>query len=73
MERTSEVSYWDLNEMSGSGVCLRLKIYSYLSWFISFLISEVKQYEETMTNEQSQNERGAIESMRSHTQNTALL
>ena len=41
---------------------------------IHFLISEVKQYEETMENEQSQHERGGgIKLMRSHTQKAGVL
>ena len=54
----SEVGYCELNEMSRSGGCLRQKKFiSYLRWVINFWISEVKQYEETMANEQSQNGR----------------
>ena len=41
--------------MQRSGECLRQKqLIGHLRWIINFLISEVKQYEETMGNEQSQ-------------------
>ena len=46
-KRPSEVGCWKLNEMPESGECLRQKRQN--SW-----ISEVKQYEETIANEQSQ-------------------
>ena len=48
-KRLSDVGYCKLNGMPGSSECLRQKINS--------RISEVKQYEETMANEQSQNRR----------------
>ena len=46
----SEVGYWKLNEMPGTSDCPRQKINSW--------ISEVKQDEETIAIEQSQNGRG---------------
>ena len=42
------------------------KLISYLRKVINSWISELKQYEETMANEQSQNERGGTKSMRSY-------
>ena len=61
--------YWKLNEMPRSGKCLgQKKRISYLKWIINFLISEVKQYEESMAKEQSQNGRGVIKSLKSPTQ-----
>ena len=45
----SEFGYWKLNEMPGSGECLKQKH--------QFLNSEVKQYDETISNKQSQNRR----------------
>ena len=44
------------------------KLIGYLRWVINFWISEVKKYEENMGNKQSQNERGGIKSIGSHTQ-----
>ena len=68
----SEVGYWELNEMLGTTGCLRQREpIGYLRWVISFWISDVKQYEEIMARnsfEQSQNGRGAIKSMKWHTQ-----
>ena len=46
----TEIGYWKLNMMPGSGECLRQNINSW--------ISGVKLYEEAMENEQSQNGRG---------------
>ena len=73
MKRPSEVGYWELIEMPESGVgwggCLRQKkTYRLLKVVINFWISEVKKYEENMGNKQSQNERGGIKSIGSHTQ-----
>ena len=58
MKRPSEAGYWELNEMPGSGGCLRQKKTRKV---INFWISEVKQYEETLANEQSQNGRGVYQ------------
>ena len=50
-KRASEEGYCKLNEMPRSGGCLRQKkLIGYLRWVINFWISEVKQYEKTMTN-----------------------
>ena len=49
-KRPSERGYWKLNEMLGSGECLRQK-----HQFLNFW---GKTYEETMANKQSQNGRG---------------
>ena len=52
-----KVGNWELNEMLGSGGFLRQKkLIGYLKWVINFYMSEVKQKEETMAKEQSQNE-----------------
>ena len=55
MKRPSETGYWELNEIPGCGGCLRQKKTREL---INFWISEVKQFQETLANEQSQNGRG---------------
>ena len=49
-KKPSEVGYWKLNEMPGSSIAWNKNINSW--------ISEVKQYEKTMANKQSQNGRG---------------
>ena len=55
--KLSEVGYWELNEMLGSGGFLRQKkLIGCLKWVINFYISEVKQKEEPMAKEQSQKE-----------------
>ena len=70
----SELGYWELNEMPGISGCLRQgKPIDYLRWVINFWISDVKQYRKTMTHKQSQNERGEVKSIRSHTQIARVL
>ena len=57
MKRPSKVNDFGVNEMPGSGGCLRQKkVIRLHKESHNFWIFEAKHYEETMANKQSQNE-----------------